>query len=641
MQASESAKQEIMDTFKSMLEDFQADDFISSDAPYKLLEEVSVTQEARARFEWLLRKRAKECKVPIGLVSKILKARATAVSKPAPETWENLTEWEGQPIALRIGKYTIDGMKIMVDGQYGLEVVCSHPIMPTRRFINIETGTEALEISFKREHWKTITIDRGTLSSASTVIQLANHGVSVTSETAREMVKYLSYIDDLNRDVIPIERMSNHLGWINETDFVPYADGVKYDSQGQFMQMYKTICECGSYEKWLDAMREVRKDGSVQARITIAASFASVLLSHFDALPFFVHLWSSQSGTGKTVTMELAASVWANPQVGAYCRPLKSTAVGLEQLAIFTCNLPLCLDELQSIQDKRNFDDIIYSLCEGSGKTRGAKNGGLRHSPTWKNAIITTGEMPIVGSMSKAGAMNRVIEIECDGPIMPDAKKIHRIISANYGYAGKIFVKAITNDDVMSRIEAMQQEMFERLSSIGTDKQALSASILLVADHFAEEIIFKDGITLDESSILPYLRTTADVDTGRRAHDYLVEWVAENRGGFIVNGDMDTFRGRAVLGCIDADSNGNVKTVWIINKAFNSAMADGGFNADSYLSWACGQKIIQPKGKDKKTVKRIPGVGITARCVCLNFSKLTDEDEQLGMTIVYDEDIPF
>lgn len=630
-------RQDLIQSFTDAMANMSYDDFISGDAPYILFEESCIDSESKARFELILKRRARELKIPAKTIDEILKARNKIIRFVPQE--EAMTAWKDQPIALRLGKYGTDGAAIVIEDRYGVDVVCSHPIIPTRRYINYETGTESLEISFCRERWKSIVIDKGTLSSASTIVQLANHGVSVTSETARELVKYLQYIDDLNRDLIPIEQMSNHLGWVSEKTFVPYVDGIKYDSQGQFLQMYKTIAEHGTFEKWLDTLKAVRASGTVQARITIAASFASVLIQHFDALPFFLHLWSSQSGTGKTVTMELAASVWANPQVGAYCRPLKSTVVGLEQLAIFTCNLPLCLDELQTIQDKRNFDDIIYTLCEGSGKTRGAKAGGLRYSPSWKNAIITTGEMPIVGSMSKAGAMNRVIEIECNGPTMQNAKDVHRAISANYGFAGKMFIDAICHDEIMHQIEEDQHELFEILSNTGTDKQALSASILLAADHAAESIVFHDGIRLTIDDIMPYLRTNSDVDTGRRAHDYLIEWIAENRSGFIVNGDMESFKGRAVLGCMDADDSGDVKTVWIINKSFVSAMTDGGFNPDSYLSWAIGQKLIRPNGGEKKQVKHIPGIGIKARCVCLSFEKSACDN--LGFSIVYDEKLPF
>lgn len=638
---NEVVSQEAIQAFKEAIACYDYSDFVEGAEPYELLDDSAVTQEARLRFGQILEKRAQQCGVPIRMVRSIMKEREAAKPKARQELLSGIFNFEGQPIALQSGKYIQQNNLICVEDKFGLEVVCSHPIIPTKRYVNIDTGTESLEISFKREYWKSIIVEKGKLASASTIVQLADHGISVTSETSRQMVKYISYVDDLNRDIIPIEQMSSHLGWINETDFVPYIDGVKYDGQGQFQQMFKTICTHGDYEKWLDTVKAIRAAGSVQARLVMAASFASVLLSRFDALPFFVHLWSAQSGTGKTVTMELAASIWANPKVGAYCRPLKSTNVGLEQLAIFTCNLPLCLDELQSIQGRGGFDDIVYALCEGSGKTRGARNGGLRNSPSWNNCIITTGEMPIIGSGSKAGAMNRVIEIEAKGKFLPNAKEVHRAIITNYGFAGRVFVDAVKVPNMMQSIIDEQQTIFDKLVESGTDKQALSASILLAADHAAEKIIFKDGVKLSENDILPFLKSESDVDSGRRAHEYLLEWVAENHSGFIVDDNIDDYLNRTILGCIETDSETKkAKTIWIIGKSFNHALQDGGFNPDSYLSWAQGENIIQTAAGQKKIVKRIPGSGITARCVCVKLNAMQDFAEKWG-TIIQDAELPW
>jgi hypothetical protein len=642
MYQGDYSAQEALQAYKEALSGFVYDDFVEGDEPYILLEDSAVNAETHARYQVLLEKRAQQCGVSIRVVRAIIKEKQAAQNTPGTvrESGSSYFDFSGQPIVLACGKYIQQGDSVCIDDKWGFETVCPHPIIPTKRYINIETGTESLEISFKREGWKSIIVEKGKLANSATIIQLADHGVSVTSETARDMVKYLSYIDDLNREVIPIERMSSHLGWVDGMNFVPYVDGVEYDGQGAFLQMYKTIRERGSYDKWLDAMRGIRAAGCVQARVVMAASFASVLLSKFDALPFFVHLWSPQSGTGKTVTMETAASVWADPQVGAYCRPMKSTNVGLEQLAIFTCNMPLCLDELQTIQGRGGFDDIIYSLCEGSGKTRGARNGGLRHSPSWKNCIITTGEMPIVGGGSKAGAVNRVIEIECKGATIPDAKDVHKIISANYGFAGRRFVEAIGKSGAFEEIEKDQQNIFDMLSEIGTDKQALSASILLAADHAAERIIFQDGVRLTEAEILPYLRTNSEVDSGRRAHEYLLEWVAENKQGFIFDGDLETVKGRGVLGCIDTDAAGNADTVWIIGKSFSQALTDAGFSPDSYLSWAAGQGVIRVDKGQKKINKRIPGSGVVTRCVCLLLNADKETQEKF-FTVVHDADLPW
>ena len=153
---------------------------------------------------------------------------------------------------------------------------------------------------------------------------------------------------------------------------------------------------------------------STTVKIILAASFASVLLEPLNCLPFFVHLWGVDSGTGKTVALMVAASVWGDPAVGAYVKTFDGTVVGMEKTAAFLNNLPFCLDELQLAKDSKGrttFD--VYKLAQGVGRTRGNRSGGVDLTPTWRNCILTTGESPLTGTASGAGAVNRVIDIEC------------------------------------------------------------------------------------------------------------------------------------------------------------------------------------------------------------------------------------
>ena len=74
----------------------------------------------------------------------------------------------------------------------------------------------------------------------------------------------------------------------------------------------------------------------------------------------------------------LAASVWANPAIGEYIHTFDSTDVGQEVSAGFVNSMPLILDELQIQKDRKDFDKIVYRLCEGVGRVRGARTGGLQ-----------------------------------------------------------------------------------------------------------------------------------------------------------------------------------------------------------------------------------------------------------------------
>ena len=121
----------------------------------------------------------------------------------------------------------------------------------------------------------------------------------------------------------------------------------------------------------------------------------------------------------------MAASVWADPEVGKYIQTFNATEVGKELGAAFCNSIPLIIDELQLIKDNRkDFDRMIYQLSEGVGRARGRKQGGLQKTPTWRNCIITTGEFPIISPNSGAGAVNRTIEIDCHAEHLFDDPKL-------------------------------------------------------------------------------------------------------------------------------------------------------------------------------------------------------------------------
>lgn len=110
----------------------------------------------------------------------------------------------------------------------------------------------------------------------------------------------------------------------------------------------------------------------------------------------------------------LAASVWGNPAIGQYVQTFNATQVGHEKTAAFLNNIPMCIDELQLSKDshgRSKFD--VYQLSQGVGRTRGTKSGGIDKTPVWDLCILTTGESPLTSDNSGAGAVNRVIDIEC------------------------------------------------------------------------------------------------------------------------------------------------------------------------------------------------------------------------------------
>lgn len=525
---------------------------------------------------------------------------------------DSQTAFTGQPMELATGQWRADDFGVTRGFGNEESVVCPHPIMPVGSLVNVDTGVEKVKIAYCKgdRRWRTIIVDRKTIASRQKIIDLADVGIAVTSETAPDLVRYLAEVETLNYDVLPSELSTSRLGWIPGEGFAPYVDELVFDGEVAFRKMYAAVTPHGSFDKWIDAVKTARQHGTI-FRIVLAASFASTLVDVFDALPFFVHLWGG-AGSGKTVGLMLAASVWANPAMGEYVHSFNSTAVGHEMKAGFLNSLPLILDELQVLKNKSDTDQLIYQLCEGVGKSRGAKSGGLQHTHTWRNCIITTGEQPIINHNSGTGAALRVVEIDCkDERLFEDPRGTLAVVRKNYGHAGKLFVSLIQTPEASEMAHRLQQEFCAQIvdRSDVEDKQAISASLILTADALIEQFIFHDGIRLTVDDISEYLTTKSESNANERAYYWLLDFIDCNPARFNPN-SAGEYMGEC-WGYIDSEYAYINKTV------FDAKMLDAGYNPQAFLSWAKRNRLIRADEKQFSRLKRIPGARRPMRCVWL------------------------
>lgn len=595
------------------------EDYQSSVAPYEWLYSFRENSFQLERLRGLMMEDAKKKKVPnVGILWK--EYVSMQMSGKGRTLAQNVTAFSSQPLELKCGDYDCydDGV-VTANSLGGLTTVCPHPITVSKRLVNIESGEVKLEIAYRRgSSWRRNVFDKNTLSTARNITALSSCGISVTSESAKDLVRFLAFLEDENYDELPEVQTVSRLGWIDGYGFSPYVDGLIYDSAGMYGDAFSAVRAHGSLEKWMEVAKGVRSGASLPCRILLAASFASPLVYKTGALPFILHLWGSVSGIGKSVALILAASVWAYPEIGSYVKTTKSTSTGYEQMAAFCGHLPLCMDELQMIQGKKEFDELIYALCEGVSKTRGAKTGGVQQVQRWRNAILTTGEQPITTSNSKAGAVNRVIEVECAEKLFEDPRAAYQTLVQNYGHAGKLFVERLSErEDAMELMHDLQSQFYADLQGKATDKQILTASLILAADAMADLLLFDDGCCLTTEDIVPYLTTQREADTNRRAYDWLVDWVASNPARFTPN-ESGQYSGEC-WGCISKDGG----QVYIIKSVFDSVMTETGFSPASFLSWANKAGVIERNGKHLTKMKRLDKSKTPARCVCLT---LPDEE---------------
>lgn len=555
------------------------------------------------------------------------------VNKRAPASgMDNYTDFDGPYAPMFCGSWLANENGVYSQNMSQVEqIACYHPILPIERLKNLETGEEQIKLAFKRNgRWEEIIVQKVMITSASKIVALSGRGVAVTSENAKLLVRYLSDVENRNTGQIAVQYSSSKLGWIKK-EFLPYDTEITFDGDSRFRQLFESIGEHGNRDKWYEHVKSLRHSGRMEIKLMLAASFASILIHQIGALPFFIDLWGETEG-GKTVTLMLAASVWANPAESAYIGDFKTTDVALEAKANMLNHLPMILDDTskKNRRIEENFEGVVYDLCSGKGKTRSNRDIGINTENHWNNCILTNGERPLTSYVNQGGAINRILEIECGEKVYTDPQLTADTLKQNYGFAGKDFVevvKAMGADAIREIQKDFQQKLFDDEKM---QKQSISLSIILTADKIATDTLFKDGqyISIDEAKKVLIDRN--ELSDNERCYRYILDKVSMNGTRF----DADTACEK--WGVID---NGYA---FFINQAFDELCKNGGFSRRSFLSWGVKKKVVETDSKGNPTKQKKIG-GKNNRCVCLKLDDgiIVDENDFMSVEEFNQEELPF
>lgn len=505
---------------------------------------------------------------------------------------DNMTEFSGDYPSLNCGGWIANDNGIYAKDTKGTTIrALNHPLTIVSFLKNVHTGKMKAVLAYKSDaNWEQIIVPKSTISDANKILALSDTGIDVNSENKRNLIKYLFELKNNNQ--IPMYRSSSHLGWHDyngQKVFVPYDDDIiRFDNLTEFEKLYKALQPKGSYIIWLDTVKDIFINGYIESRIYIAASFASVLIGFFNALPFWVHL-HGESGKGKSVTQMIAASVWGDPdENGGYWGDYKTTATAIEARANVIHDMSLILDDSSKVSTglENNFTEFIYTMSNGTGKQRSNVDLGLRAQHEWKCVILSSGEQPLTRENSNGGEMNRVIEIDVeDKDLYPDDEKIINVFSNNYAHAGKKFVEIIKEYDAdahkRNELNDRRKQCYGELIKSGVpEKQALSWSLIMVADYILcshKDFFDNEVCCLNPDDIVPFAKPKQIVSENERCHEYVIGTFDMHRADFSpdVRESWGTF--------IDKGDT----LFYIVNSVKLSEVCDkGGYDRRKYVKWA-------------------------------------------------------
>lgn len=510
----------------------------------------------------------------------------------------------GAPIALRQPEgfiYSDQGISLIDQKTLRPVSVCRTPIILTKRLKSLETGDEKMEIAFKRDHqWHTAIFPRSTIFSSRKITDLSDLGCTITSENARQVVKFLGALEAENIDLIPMNDATSTFGWQPGRRFLPgHGERITLDIDPSQRGMAAAYCQNGSLDRWIHRMAPHRVRNKF--RFILAASFAAPLLRILKQRIFFVYNWGGSKG-GKTAALKAALSAWGDPE--RLMTSFNATQVGLERMASFYCDLPLGIDERQLAGTQQGaLEKIVYMISSGTGKIRGNKTGGLQTLYQWRTVALATGEEPLSTETSQTGISTRVLEIY-GGPFdnETDASLMHQQAMLDCGWAGPAFIERILTMDERQIVERYEQMLdYVRQISEGKNGSHIAGiSAVALADAMIDEWFFGDS---GETAWTAAQQMAADIllnqvesnsmDVNENATQFIVDWVLSNRLYF----GPDT--AGTCLGFTSEDSS----TIYIFPSVLNQALSKAGYSPRKTMKYLAEQGLITVD-TDKQTGKK-------------------------------------
>lgn len=332
-------------------------------------------------------------------------------------------------------------------------------------YLDDETGDEWWKLEWEgRLGPVSVTLRRDEAASASKLTEKAGRaGLDINEVNKKELTKFLSDFVNHNGTRIRHQAVSSRMGWFgagflwgrtwlaDPTGLEQPRELVVAGGDGR-AQLANAMRAEGTFDDWCNGVAGLHAYPLVIAGIYASVASALVSLVNTQSCVFE---WASSSGTGKTTSLAIAASVWGHPE--ELQSSWDGTKVSLEHNAAFMNAMPLFLDDTKTVSGSKNSIDpewAIYRVTSGEGRQRAAPGGVSRQTAKWSLNMLTTGEEPVYGSGQAGGARARLVSVQDPPYGLATKDAVSRVVGPlcagilpNYGHAGPAVVALVCGMD--------------------------------------------------------------------------------------------------------------------------------------------------------------------------------------------------
>ena len=253
-----------------------------------------------------------------------------------------------------------------------------------------------------------------------------------------------------------------------------------------------------------------------------------------------------ESSTGKTTGALLAVSTGSAPDFlgNNFVFTFQDT---LNSLMRSLPNSFVSVIDEGSLLGNRDMTNVLYSLSSGVEKRRLTQSMSVQESARFRTALILTSEKSILSQCNNnSGLLVRNFEFQ-NVEWTKDAQSADRIksvISMNYGHIvpkvaerllqlGEEKIIEMLSEEVETIVEhARKTEIYNNL----TERTAKQSALILVAVDILSEVM---GLTFHKEEIRNFMeehsliKDTEQVSLGKRAMEWLLQYISKNRTQFL------------------------------------------------------------------------------------------------------------
>lgn len=509
------------------------------------------------------------------------------------------------------------GYEISDDGIFKVDekkpfLVCHLPVFPAQIVYSVDEGIKKIQLAIKTHSGKMRLLPPQQMSlvfNSRKLVDLADMDLPVTSENAKDLVKYLDASFHLNEKNIPVTHTFERGGWhsIDKQEFfldpripcVIQKDGreISVEVDQKRNEFANHLTTRGTFEDWKKAY-SLAKDSKV-ARLMLAAAVAPPLLKVLNERNFLLYIYAP-TRAGKTTALYLAASAFGDEKV---IRSFDATKNGFLGAAAAVNDYAFLVDEKQVADNrfKEQFDLVIYAVANGIPRTKLNRDSTLKKTLEWRTTAVMTGETRMIDDNATGGAFTRCMQIQGPKIILPAdvCRNIRGICAENFGFALPRVIEQIQSVGKESLRENYKiifegrQHIFKQI----LPEYVRYMTLLAIADNLLSRAVsetkspFSAGTGAIDNTVCEFLElvpTLDEIDDTPREIEFIRGCIAQSHNQFVRDdkpaGDI---RG-GIFGLIDDDY------IYVIATVFKELCKRGGFDYRKVAADLIAAGIILP-----------------------------------------------